>query len=72
MYSLQIQENKTVVLLTILSDSDSKKFHYYFYEALQLKEKGKFDDALESFRICSLINPADAGVNAELGYYTHI
>lgn len=51
----------------ILSESERKKFDYYFYEGLRLKEEGSYDQALESFRMCSIIHPNDAGLNSEIG-----
>ncbi len=51
----------------LLSENERKKFDYYFFEGLKLKEQGIYDQALECFRMCSIINTHDAGVNAELG-----
>ncbi len=63
--------NKNLVTKTssdaILSESERKKFDYYFYEGLKLKEEGSYDKAIENFRMCLIINPVDAGANAELG-----
>lgn len=50
-----------------LPESKRRKFDYYFYEGIKLKEERNFDQALEAFRMCLLINPDDAGINAELG-----
>ncbi len=53
--------------LKVLSDSDQHNFDYYFFEGVRLKEEKKYDEAIESYRMCEAIDSTDAGLNAELG-----
>jgi len=50
-----------------LSSAEQKKFDYYFYEGVKLKEDKKYDEALETFNACYAIDSLDAGVNGETG-----
>lgn len=50
-----------------LSEADQRKFDYYFYEGLRLKENGAYDQALETFQVCARLDSLDAGVQSELG-----
>jgi len=50
-----------------LSEANQRKFDYYFYEGLKLKETGKYDQALETFQVCAKLDSLDAGVHSELG-----
>lgn len=52
---------------TPLIETSQKKFDYYYYEALRLKEEEKFDQALDAFRFCLSIDSTDAGVLSEIG-----
>ncbi|MDD3321817.1 MAG: tetratricopeptide repeat protein [Paludibacter sp.] len=50
-----------------LSEDTKRQFDYYFYEGLRLKELQKFDQALETFRMCLSIDSLDAGAQNETG-----
>jgi tetratricopeptide (TPR) repeat protein len=58
--------NQTVVK-DYLSESERKKFDYYFYEAIMLKEEGKIDQAFELFNLCNSIDSLDGGLSSEMG-----
>lgn len=49
-----------------------RKFDYYYYEAIRLKENQELDKALETFQLCLAIDSMDAGVQSEIGilYYS--
>jgi len=51
----------------ILSADTRRQFDYYFYEAQRLKDTQKYDQALETFRLCMAIDSLDAGVQSEMG-----
>jgi len=50
-----------------LSDSSQRQFDYYFYEGIKQKDNQKFDQAIESFRLCIAIDSLDAGAQSEIG-----
>ena len=50
-----------------LSDTAQRQFDYYFYEGLRLKDNQKYDQALETFRMCLAIDSLDAGAQTEVG-----
>jgi tetratricopeptide (TPR) repeat protein len=50
-----------------LSDVTQRQFDYYFYEGLRLKDNQKYDQALETFRLCLDLDSLDAGAHAEVG-----
>ena len=50
-----------------LSEDTKRQFDYYFYEGLRLKELQKYDQALETFRMCLSIDSLDAGAQNETG-----
>lgn len=49
-----------------LSETDRKKFDLYFYEGLNQKENGAYDQAFETFGMCYAIDSLDAGLLAEM------
>ena len=53
--------------INILADSVQRKFDYYFFEGIRLKNDQKFDQALETFRMCLSIDSLDAGIQSETG-----
>lgn len=53
--------------ISSLTDSMRRKFDYYFYEGVRLKNDQKMDEALETFRLCLSIDSLDAGAQAETG-----
>jgi len=50
-----------------LSDSARRQFDYFFYEGLRQKDDQQYDQALETFRLCTVIDSLDAGVQSEMG-----
>ncbi len=52
---------------TQLNETSQKKFDFYFYEALRLKDEAKYDQALDAFRFCLSIDSTDAGTLSEAG-----
>ncbi|MDR3652900.1 MAG: tetratricopeptide repeat protein [Paludibacter sp.] len=50
-----------------LSNSVRRQFDYYFFEGLNQKDNQKYDQALESFRMCLAIDSLDAGAQSETG-----
>ena len=50
-----------------LSDAAQRQFDYYYYEGLRLKDDQKYDQALETFRLCLSIDSLDAGAQSEIG-----
>lgn len=50
-----------------LSDSAKRQFDYYFYEGLNQKENQKYDQAIETYRMCLAIDSLDAGAQSEMG-----
>lgn len=50
-----------------ISASNKRQFDYYFYEGLKLKDLQKYDQALETFRLCVAIDSLDAGAQLEMG-----
>lgn len=56
-----------------LSESDQRKFDYYFYEGIKQKDDRKYDQAIETFGLCVALDSLDAGAQSELGLmYTAI
>ena len=53
--------------ITQLTETSQKKFDYYFYEALGLKEEEKYDQAMDAFRFCLSIDSTDAATLSETG-----
>lgn len=63
---------KTVVpkakpVVNHLSEAQQRQFDYYFYEGIRLKDNQKYDQALETFRLCLAIDSLDAGALSEAG-----
>lgn len=52
-----------------LSPSQQRKFDYYFYEAVRLKEKGAWDEAFDMYSHCLAIHPNSAVVQYELSQF---
>lgn len=50
-----------------LSAEVQRQFDYYFYEGVRLKELQKYDQALETFKMCLSIDSMDAGAQSETG-----
>jgi tetratricopeptide (TPR) repeat protein len=61
----KIVENSPVVVQK--NDSLQRQFDYFFFEGLNQKENQKYDQALETFRMCLAIDSLDAGVQSEMG-----
>jgi tetratricopeptide (TPR) repeat protein len=52
---------------TVVNEEDYTRFMTFFYEGIKQKEDRKFDQALETFRICESIDSTDGGLQSELG-----
>jgi len=52
---------------TQLSEPNRSQFDYYYFEGLKQKDNRQYDRALETFRLCAVIDSLDAGVQAEMG-----
>jgi len=50
-----------------LSDAEQRQFDYYFYEGIRLKDNQKYDEALETFRLCLALDSLDGGALSEVG-----
>jgi len=55
------------VVMPEKSDSDRRKFDYFYFEGLRLKDNQQYDQALETFGMCLTIDSLDAGVQSEMG-----
>lgn len=53
----------------ILDETTRRKFDYYFYDALNAKAQGKFDEAFDLFQHCHSIDSTNATVLVELGAF---
>lgn len=65
-------ENSTKKIPTqgsVLSAADQRKFDYFFYEGLNLKNSGKFDAAYDAFAYCLEIDSTAAPVLYELSSF---
>jgi tetratricopeptide (TPR) repeat protein len=49
-----------------LSDAEKRKFSYYYFEAIRLRENEKYDEALENFQMCLSIDSLSAATYSEL------
>jgi tetratricopeptide (TPR) repeat protein len=50
-----------------LSESDQRRFDYFFYQGLNQKENRQYDQAIETFQLCVKLDSLDSGVQSELG-----
>jgi len=55
-----------------LNDESRRKFDYYFYEALNAKALGKYDEALDFFQHCYALDSTNASVLVELGTFHNV
>jgi tetratricopeptide (TPR) repeat protein len=55
--------------IQVFSDAEKRKFDYYFYEALNSKALGKYDEAIDYFLHCHSIDSTNANVLVELGTF---
>lgn len=70
--SFMYAENSTKKIPTqssVLSAADQRKFDYFFYEGLNLKNSGKFDAAYDAFAYCLEIDSTAAPVLYELSSF---
>ena len=61
------KQAKPIYKVQRLSQADQKSFDYFFYEGLDFKNQGKYDQALESFMMCFQLDSIDAGLSSEMG-----
>jgi len=57
---------------TQLNDESKRKFDYYFYEALNAKALGDYDEALDFFQHCYALDSTNASVLIELGTFYNV
>lgn len=50
-----------------LTPAEQRRFDYYFYEGIRLKNDQKYDEALETFRLCLALDSLDGGALSEAG-----
>lgn len=62
-YSIFAQDDKS---------ETQRKFDYYFYEAVDRKAQGKYDQALDFFQHCFALDSTNASVLMELGNYYNV
>ena len=55
-----------------LNDESRRKFDHYFYEALNAKALGKYDEALDYFLHCHTLDSTNASVLIELGTFYNV
>ena len=53
-------------------NDDKRKFDYYFYEALNSKAQGKYDEAIDLFHHCYSLDSTNANVLIELGTFYNV
>jgi tetratricopeptide (TPR) repeat protein len=53
----------------VLDDLTQRKFDYYFFQALNAKALGKYDEAMDLFQHCYALDSTNANVLAELGAF---
>ncbi|MBF6628368.1 MAG: tetratricopeptide repeat protein [Proteiniphilum sp.] len=55
-----------------LNDESRRKFDYYFYEALNAKALGEYDEALDLFQHCYALDSTNASVLVEMGTFYNV
>lgn len=68
-YSSNAENKESVSLKKELSEAEKRKFDYFFYEGLNLKNAGKFDAAYEAFYHSLAIDSTAAPVLYELSSF---
>jgi tetratricopeptide (TPR) repeat protein len=63
------QQNKVI---QDFNYDDSRKFDYIFYEALNSKAQGKYDEAIDLFLHCYSLDSTNANVLIELGTFYNV
>ena len=56
----------------ILPEEERRKFDYFFYEALNAKAQGKYDEAVDLFQHCYALDSTNANVLVELGTFYNV
>lgn len=69
---LGAQQSPTQVTGQRLNENEQRKFDYYFYEGLNAKAQGKFDEALDYLQHCYAIDSTNANVLVELGTFYNV
>ncbi|MCE5206301.1 MAG: tetratricopeptide repeat protein [Porphyromonadaceae bacterium] len=55
-----------------LSDEERRKFDFFFYDALNAKAQGNFDEAMDLFQHCYALDSTNANVLVELGTFYNL
>ncbi len=56
----------------ILDEQTQRKFDYYFYEAINAKAKGNYDEAMDFLHHCYAMDSTNANVLIELGTFYNV
>lgn len=57
---------------TGLTEENRRKFDHFFYEALNAKVLGRYDEAMDLFRYCHALDSTNANVLMELGTFHNV
>ena len=57
---------------TALNEKEQRKFDYYFYEGINSKVQGKYDEAFDYLQHCYSIDSTNANVLIELGTFYNV
>lgn len=63
------QENKEVLCL---NEEERRKFDQFFYEALNAKAQGSYDEAFDLFQHCYALDSTNANVLVEMGTFYNV
>lgn len=55
-----------------LKEEDRRKFDYFFYQALNAKTQGKYDEAMDLLQYCHTLDSTNANVLVELGTFYNV
>jgi tetratricopeptide (TPR) repeat protein len=55
-----------------LTVEERRKFDHFFYEAVNAKVQGKYDEAMDLFRYCHALDSTNANVLVELGTFYNV
>jgi tetratricopeptide (TPR) repeat protein len=56
----------------VLNEKEQRKFDYYFYEGINSKVQGKYDEAFDYLQHCYSIDSTNANVLTELGTFYNV
>lgn len=56
----------------VLTSEERRKFDYFFYQAMNAKALGKYDEAMDLLRYCHTLDSTNANVLVELGTFYNV